>query len=95
MEVLEKSICFGKGPFSLRQALEPLLRKRYRPVRTGVFPPIKSEVVYNGIHDSLANFENALTRAFWRKNHSAYIRSFFDKKKIFRGRNFKRSIEKI
>jgi len=42
---------------------------------------IKSEVVYNAFYNTFADFKNALTRAFRRKNNSGYIRSLFNEQK--------------
>ncbi len=69
---------------SVKRQLEVVFLPPYSPNLSEIeklWQEIKSKVLYNGVHDSHADFENGLKRAFRRKNGSSYIRSLFDEKK--------------
>jgi transposase len=69
---------------SVKEQLELVFLPPYSPDLSEIeklWQEIKSEVVYNGYYDTSADFQNALTRAFRRKNNSGYIKSLFDEKK--------------
>jgi len=68
----------------VKEQLELVFLPPYSPDLSEIeklWQEVKSEVVYNAVYDTFDDFQNALTRAFRRKNNSGYIRSLFDETK--------------